>query len=385
MMNVTIISPTENSLTKRGNRHPFLTDLLLKSGYNVEYISSNFYHAYKRSFSKKEISNAQKKGKHNQVFLSVPGYKSNFSLLRVITHQIFSIKVFLYLISHPSPDLVIFPSRPPELIFSITVAKFLKKYKTIIDVSDIWPDYFFPNRYIIYVLFSMYCNFFQYLSIPFHKNFVYTTPIFLKWIYRYQKKCTPRFISLGYDKERWTKNSPLKKIGEEKKFVYIGNIAQIINLVPLINGLKEFKDWSLTIIGGGDGLEDTKKYIKDNNIKNVFFYGFVNKNVIPDLIKQFHISVIPIEKAGLPNKMFDSIGSYRPILAFGNNDATNFVINNDVGWALEFDEKKVVDFLNHIEDSDIIKKSENIMKIKELYSKEYLYNQFVEYVNELLH
>lgn len=382
-MNIIIISPFESSLTKRGNRHPFLADLLVESGYNVKYISSNFYHAEKKTFLKNEVDYAKKQKKYDQVFISVPGYKSNYALSRTITHQIFSLKVFLHLISHPSPDLVIIPSRPPEMIFSVTIAKFIKKYKMIIDVRDIWPDGF-PSRNIFYVFFWIYCNFFQYFSVIFQKNFVYTMPAFLRWIYRYQKKAKPKFITLGYDKERWNKNKPIEKIGEKKRFVYIGNIAQALNLYPLINGIKEYKNWSLTIIGGGDRLNETKKYVKNNNIKNVFFNGFIDKNVLPSLIERFHISVIPMIGGGMPNKLFDSIGSYRPILAFGENDLTKFVEDNNIGWALKFDENEVKQFLNDIEVSDIIKKSNNIKNIREQYSKEYLYEHYVEYVNKLL-
>jgi len=207
-MNITIITPSENSLTKRGNRLPFLADLLVKSGHNVRYISSNFYHGEKRSFSKKEISEATKEKRYDQIFFSVPGYQSNYSLLRTITHQIFAIKVFFYLISNPSPDLVIIPSRPPEMIFTVTMTKFLKRYKMILDVSDIWPDAF-PSRDLFYIFFSIYCNFFQYLSIPFQKYFVFTSPMFLKWVQRYQKKCKPQFITLGFDKDRWNQQGQL--------------------------------------------------------------------------------------------------------------------------------------------------------------------------------
>lgn len=381
-MNIEIISPFENSLTKRGNRHPFLADLLMKSGYNVKYISSNFYHAEKRTLSKKEINIIKKQKNYKQIFFSVPGYKSNYSLSRIITHQIFSLKLFLYLISHPAPDLIIIPSRPPELIFFVTYAKFLKGFRVVIDVRDIWPEGY-PKRDILYIFFYIYCNLLQYFSVPSQKNFVYTTPFFLKWINRYKNNCKPKFITIGYDQNRWNDNKPLKKIGKEKKIVYIGNITQTMNFYPLIDGIKEFNNWSLTIIGGGDKLIETKKYIDNNNIKNVFFTGFIDKNLLPSLIKKFHISVIPFYKSGMPNKLFDSIGSYRPILAFGNNDTSKFVENNDIGWKIGFNKNDVVGFLCNIKNNEIIKKSNNIKRIREKYSKEYLYTKYVDYIQKL--
>jgi hypothetical protein len=87
-MNITIIKPFENSLTKRGTRMPTLADLLTKSGYRVTYISSDFYHAEKRFFSKKEISAVKNIKKYEQVFYSVPGYNTCSYFLIFLTADI---------------------------------------------------------------------------------------------------------------------------------------------------------------------------------------------------------------------------------------------------------------------------------------------------------
>ena len=48
---ILILSPFENIMTKRGNRHPLIADLLQKEGYDLTYITTNFYHADKTFFS----------------------------------------------------------------------------------------------------------------------------------------------------------------------------------------------------------------------------------------------------------------------------------------------------------------------------------------------
>ena len=97
-------------------------------------------------------------------------------------------------------------------------------------------------------------------------------------------------------------------------------------------------------------------------------------------MEEFHISSIPFAQSGMPNKLFDSIGSYRPILAFGKNDTTEFVKKNKIGWVLPFNDKKVKKFLKEINNIDILKKSENIKKIRKKYSKEYLYSNYLNYI-----
>lgn len=381
-MNITIIKPFENSITQRGNRIPLLAKTLINSGHKITYITSNFYHAEKRFFSKKEIFNVKKRNEYKIIFLSVPGYNANYSLSRIITHKIFAIKSLIYLMSNQSPDFVIIASQPPELLFSVAITKPIKKFDTIIDVIDIWPDAF-PQKNILYLFFYIYCNFLQYFSLPFQKNYVYTSPKFLDWIKRYKKNSKTKFITLGYDSERWKDFKPIKTIESNKKIVYVGNLAQTINLYPLIDGIKNFENWNLTIIGGGDRLQEIKRYVKRKNIKNVFFTGFVAKDKLPTLLKEYDITTIPMIHGTLPNKLFDSIGSYRPILSFGDNDTTRFVNENKIGWAIPFKKNNVINFLQKIDDAEIIEKSNNIEKIRKEYSKNRLLKSYLKYIEEL--
>lgn len=45
MRRIFIVSPTESGMTKRGNRHPAFATTLQLAGYEVIYLTTNFYHA----------------------------------------------------------------------------------------------------------------------------------------------------------------------------------------------------------------------------------------------------------------------------------------------------------------------------------------------------
>lgn len=381
-MKIYIISPTENILTMRGNRHPFLANEIIKNGHEIIYFSSNFYHAEKRKFSKKEIQ--ESKSKFVNYFIDVPGYKTNLSIMRFITHIVFSIKVFFSLLLKEKADIIIIPSRPPELIFAINILRLIKKTTVIIDVRDVWPDAF-PGGGFKKLMFSFYCNIFQYTSLPFLSNYVYTSPMFLKWIERYRrKKKMTLFVTLGFDESRWKNIKKIHSIEKVIKIVYIGNIAQTMNFNPLIEGLLRNEHYFLHIIGEGDGIEKIKEIIRKKNIKNIELRGYIEKEKIPEILKEYHISVIPMVKGTLPNKLFDSIASNIPVLAFGENDTTKFVNENGIGWSVPFDNNEVDKFLKNLSKKEIFEKSQSIAKIRYKYSKEYLYKEYIRFIESII-
>ena len=246
----------------------------------------------------------------------------------------------------------------------------------ILDVSDIWPDDF-PVNDFRKLLFKVYCNIFLYPSLKCIVNYAYTAPNYLRWIKRYNKEFNAIFIPLGFNKDRWDECKPIEEVTTPISLVYVGNINEKINLYPILKVLKSTNKYTLTIIGVGDRLADVKRFVNENKINNVFFTGYLSKQDVVKVFNKSHISLIPLVGEGIPNKLFDSLGAYRPILAFGENDTSKFILKHDIGWKVPYDERELIKFLDNLKVEDIIEKSKNISKIRNKYIKEELCLKFV--------
>lgn len=378
-----IVSPFESSLSKRGTRHPVLAKIFIEKKYNVRYVTSNFYHASRNHFLEEYIKKISNKLPYNLKVLKVLGYKKNISISRVITHFQFGLKSFFYLNKIiQSGDIVILPSRPPELIWGASLLKRENNVKLILDIRDIWPDAFPIKRGLIRKLFVIYCNIFLKKSLLKFDKFICTSPNYKNWLNRFAPQKNPAFIPLGFNKTLWEDLRP-KSLGDFKnKFniFYIGNLTSNINIFNVIEAIKNNNKFKFTVIGGGEELPKIQEYIQNNSINNIQLTGIIKPNEVPEYLSYQHLSIIPMRLDCMPNKLFDSIAAYIPILVIGENDTSKFVRQNDIGWALPFNINKIKDFFNKLNKQDIMKKSRNIAKIREQFSKENLYEKYVEYV-----
>lgn len=184
--NIYIVSPTESELTSRGKRHPNLANYLSNKGWEVNYISTDFNHSEKRLFSKKEYSEAIQKISYKLTLLNVGLYDTNVSPRRVLWNQRFAYKCYLLLsqLLHGG-DILIVPSRPPELIYVATLLKRQKKCRIILDIRDIWPDALTESSGLSKFVFSTYCNLFLNKSVNRYDSFIHVAPSFLNWLQRY--------------------------------------------------------------------------------------------------------------------------------------------------------------------------------------------------------
>ena len=385
MSKIFIVSPYESVLSFRGNRLPTISKILSNIGFEIEYITTNFNHGDKEHYKWTYIKNKINEVDYSVKIINNIGYKKNISFKRFLSHLSFSIKTFILLmLKLKNKDILIIQSRPSEMIFFSTWASFFKKSKILMDVTDIWPEAYPEGKMKIFV--KIYCEIFQYLSIPLIKNFIYTTKSYENWILKYSNKSNRSYIPLGYDEERWKTCKPIDVINDTIKLLYIGQITANINIMPLIKSMKYLQNYSLTILGLGDYIEYIKCYVKKNNINNVLFLGFLKEKKFLDTIKNHHITVIPMVgmKGGIfPNKAFDSIGSYKPILVYGKNDIGRFVKKNNIGWEIPFDHIKTINLLESISKEEIIRKSNNIELIHSKFSKNHLSNKFLKIIESI--
>ena len=257
-----LITPFENGLAKRGTRFLDIAEILHNNGWEVNYYTTNFSHAYKHKFSEVDIKKETKKRDYNLTFVPIIGYNKNISISRIFSN--FKMSYDFYKILNKEikeNDYVLVPSRPVDFISFISKLKNKNRnIKLVLDIRDTWPDAFVKKN----ILFDIYCNFFLKDSIKRYDLFFHISPSFTNWLNRYAPKADSEFIPPGFSSERFPDFKPLLKNGNTKKIVFIGALQYQLDILPLIKAIANNSNYELTIIGeNGNG----QRYDECNTLK----------------------------------------------------------------------------------------------------------------------
>lgn len=122
-------SPTDNG------RFNYLAHLLCKDN-SVEIITSDFFHL------KKEHRAINPELPYKLTMIHEPGYKTNTSVSRILSHIAFGNNLIKYLKKRKKPDVVY--CAVPSLTGPYKVSKYCERndVRFIIDIQDLWPDGF---------------------------------------------------------------------------------------------------------------------------------------------------------------------------------------------------------------------------------------------------
>lgn len=363
---VYLVSPTESIITQRGKRHPNLANFLNKKNIKVNYITSTFNHSEKRVFNKNEIDSGKRSVLYNITFLESGSYKKNISFRRFIWDLKFAYKVYKNLMNEcHKDDIIIFPSRPPELLFVGKIVKKKKKVKLFIDIEDIWPDAFLVKNLIIKKGFYFYCNLLNRISIPAFDAGVHVSPNFKNWLNRYQPDFSSTLATLGINDIELKIEYKKEYLKEPSQLIlfYGGTLTLQFDILPVIRAMKK-SPINIKIIlvgdnGTGERYNEVMSYLNKNNI-NFENRGILNKEKYISCLGGSDIAIIPMISGGLPKKFFDAVGCYKPILCLGPGGVSEEVKKYNIGWSVDFDDGQVLEILSNINIEMLNEKINNI-------------------------
>jgi hypothetical protein len=359
------------------------------SSKEVVYYTSDYYHAEKRFFTKNEILEAKNSCSYHLVVIRVLGYKKNISPKRVFSNFFFSINVFFrLLIRVKKSDTIIIPSRPVELIYFISIIKKIKGIKIFLDIQDIWPDALKINNRLKNRLFTHYCNLFLYPSLKHYTNSFHVAPSFTQWLRRYAPGAPSIFVPLGWENKRWITTNFIKSHTNNKSILKIVCVAQLqhqIDIMPVLELLKSNESVFFTVIGEdgtGERYGEVIEYIKSNHLTNVKILGKTDRGKVQELLKDQDIGILPMITSSIPNKVFDYIASFLPIIVLGENDSSRFVKDNNIGWSCNYTSKDLSNLINKINRSEINVKKDNLLKIRNSFSRDELHKEIYKVLNQ---
>jgi len=377
-----IVTPFENLMAARGTRLPRLAEMLVESGHEVEYVTTNFSHAYKRTFTQAEIDLCKSTLPYRMTVLPILGYRSNISVRRVLSNVVMSFHLFFYLLNAArNGDIIVTPSRPIEIIAMSALLKSIRRIGVVLDIRDVWPDALEGVSFLKKLAFSFYCNLYLKPSLKRIDTFVHIAPSFVKWLRRYAPKANSSFIPPGFDRDRWAvmKHRRLANDGGWS-LVFVGSLQHQLDVLPLLNALVDRSRFKLTLIGDngtGQRYPEVKAFIEKNGMSNVKLKGRMEPAEVVEELRHHDIGVVPMISSSMTNKMFDYIAAYLPVISLGDNDSSDFVRQYNIGWTAPFEPEGIGNLLDGLTTEDVNNKAENVLVIRDQFDRKHLFKRFI--------
>lgn len=192
---------------------------------------------------------------------------------------------------------------------------------------------------------SIIQSFFIAISLKIHRltkiykyvNFIFLTEFNKNKFIEYNQKLKvfdenkfyikPNFISnnVKIDKEYLSKR--------ENQIIYIGRLDESKGVKLLLDFWKNIDYINLVIYGTGPLEEYVKKFIKDNNLKNVFYYGFIENVDAIKAISKSKALILPTQwYEGFPMTIIEAFSVGTPALVSDLGNCSMIVENNVNGF-----------------------------------------------------
>lgn len=255
------------------------------------------------------------------------------------------------------------------------------------DFDTALTSYFFSkffNKKIIYDIYDFYSDAFK---IPFllkpliRKLDVHlinnADAIILTSEYRVNqiKPAKPKKITYIHNTPNFRNlENSLEKLSHRFTISYIGVLQEDRLLKEMIEIFKIEKNWILHIAGFGP-LEN---YIQEasDNYPNINFYGSVEYNEginissMADLLVATYNPKIKNHKYSTPNKFYEALYLGKKIIVCKNTGIDEVVLENSLGWVIDYSQKSLHEILKKISLSKI-DSTEERERIKKIYNEKY--------------
>jgi len=155
-----------------------------------------------------------------------------------------------------------------------------------------------------------------------------------------------KFIQFGFDGKKIVRLynpfdiSSLENITQngldgKKYIVYVGNILKVKGVFTLAEAVKDL-DVDLYVIGDGEALPELQNFVKNNNIRNIYFLGRKKKQETLNYVKGAEFVVVPSEwYENLPYSLVEALLLAKPVLGARIGGIPELVLDNKTGFLFE--------------------------------------------------
>jgi glycosyltransferase involved in cell wall biosynthesis len=148
-------------------------------------------------------------------------------------------------------------------------------------------------------------------------------------------------------------------------FLFYGRLSAEKGIFTLLKAWEKADISSvLKIVGDGPLKEDILKFIIDNQLKNIQYLGFKNKNELPDLISNSSFIIIPSEwYENNPLTIVESYTYSKPVIGSEVGGIPEIIDNKNTGYLFEMGNSdllaEVIKAANSLSEQDYINLSNN--------------------------
>ncbi|MCI8483217.1 MAG: glycosyltransferase family 4 protein [Lachnospiraceae bacterium] len=317
---------------------------LVKRGYHVVIIAASTVHNTDIDVVEQTGSTETVCDNLRYFYVQTPKYSGNgIQRIRNMMHFCFGLKQ--YVRKSPRPDVIV-TSGAYTFPF---VRRLFQNIPVITDTLDLWPA-----SMIQYADFSAQNPMVQMLYALEKKAYLESDALIFSMEggkkYLKERKYASRIdfskvfhINMGCDIQECDKNR--EKIQEtlpwdKNKFnlVYCGSVRQANQVKQICDAAKELEqrkieDVFIHIYGNGPDQKALEEYVVENKIKNIRFYGRIEKEKIPFLLSNSQGNLLTYKQVdlmrygGSQSKLFDYLASGKPIICnahFGYNLITRY-------------------------------------------------------------
>lgn len=161
----------------------------------------------------------------------------------------------------------------------------------------------------------------------------------------------------------------------KRHVITIGGIRDYSANVNVIDAISGNEDYSLSFVGRGESSPRLAEYCKKNNVTNVSFVGFYQKEKEPgyirnaDFINIFYPRVVTHDTA-VSNRFYNSLIFKKPMITTANTTQGDYASKYQVGIALENCSNLVAKLEEFIQTNDYIQYCKRCNRLLEQFIKE---------------
>lgn len=376
------------------NRFVYLADILSRD-FDVELITSDFYHTKKRM---KEVTGSYN---FNITFIEEPGYTKNISFRRLYSHWLFGRNLSKYLFNQKKPNLV-YCSFPSISLVKVS----LKRTETteipvLIDVQDLWPEAFSRVLDKLPILGGLVYNFLKRKTDSLFERANSIVTVSDSYRFEIEKRVKRKNFKVTYIGASWEKDTTDLVVKERDltttvNVVYLGSLGDSYDLELVLEALaiakKEMPQQpiDLHIIGDGEKKIVLEKYSKDLGL-SVNFSGLLSHSEVQKILPTMDVAVNPIvpwSAASIINKHADYVMAGLPVINTQKNEEYQELLTSyKCGINIKHEKSEMVNAILNLALNAEMRRNmalNSLNMAKEKFDRKYSYVHLMNHIDKFL-